>query len=132
MDLKVFCVHKNHPKRGICASPIHCSCKNSKCTPPRRASLPAGYKLQDYGFTGGCQRELLNLDNSKSRIFLYSWFTRLMPRCLQQEKLLANLADKLVPEWHFSERQAEPFPDITQHQTSHRLQNLHNLCLKLL
>lgn len=69
---------------------------------------------------------VVNLDNSKSRVFLYSWFTRLMPHCLQQEKLLDNLADKLVPEWHFSEREAEPFPDMTQHQTSDRLQNLNH------
>lgn len=35
--------------------------------------------------------------------------------CLWYAKILANVPDKLVSEWHFSERQAELFPAITRH-----------------
>lgn len=114
-------------------TPIHCSLESFKCILPRKAPLPAGYKLQAVDLLEGRRGTsslLFNLDNSKVEYFPLLQFARFLLYCLQYAKNLANLPDKSVPEWCFSERQAELFPAITQHQTSTTSQNLQNPCLK--
>lgn len=70
MDLEVFCVHQKSPKIEDLCVPMHCSCKNSKCNSPGRASLPAGCRVMDLlEDARGNSFLILNLDNTKVKNF---------------------------------------------------------------